>query len=47
MPAGGGQRALVVDESGSLAGIVAYADISRTVSWLMTARGHPHFGGVP
>ncbi|MFJ6486489.1 MULTISPECIES: site-2 protease family protein [unclassified Streptomyces] len=47
MPAGGGQRALVVDESGSLVGIVAYSDISRTVSWLMTAKGPPHFGGVP
>ncbi|WP_327412416.1 site-2 protease family protein [Streptomyces sp. NBC_01233] len=47
MQAGGGQRALVVDESGSLAGIVAYSDISRTVSWLMTAKGPPHFGGVP
>ncbi|MCY0944534.1 site-2 protease family protein [Streptomyces antarcticus] len=49
MLAGGGRRALVVDESGSLVGIVASSDISRTVSWLMTApaKGRPHSGGGP
>ncbi|MFH7594431.1 site-2 protease family protein [Streptomyces racemochromogenes] len=34
---GGTGRALVIDDSGRLAGIVASSDISRTVSWLMTA----------
>ncbi|MFF4582691.1 site-2 protease family protein [Streptomyces sp. NPDC001389] len=37
MLAGGPRRALVVDDSGRLVGIVASSDISRTVSWLMTA----------
>ncbi|MER6216962.1 site-2 protease family protein [Streptomyces sp. NPDC001674] len=33
----GSKRALVVDDSGCLVGILASSDISRTVSWLMTA----------
>lgn len=37
MLAGATRRALVVDDSGRLVGIVASSDVSRTVSWLMTA----------
>ncbi|MFD0375428.1 site-2 protease family protein [Streptomyces sp. NPDC127112] len=33
----GTRRALVVDDGGRLVGILASSDISRTVSWLMTA----------
>lgn len=49
MSAAAGQRALVVDEGGTVVGIVASSDISRTMSWLMTAtpQGHRHSGSGP
>ncbi|MEV0416314.1 CBS domain-containing protein [Streptomyces sp. NPDC050448] len=45
MFSGGARRALVIDGSGSLVGIVAPSDISRTVSWLMTAPTGKHHRG--
>ncbi|MFI8500067.1 site-2 protease family protein [Streptomyces sp. NPDC085524] len=45
MLSGGTGRALVIDDSGSLVGIVASSDISRTVSWLMTAPTGKHTPG--
>ncbi|MEW1636835.1 site-2 protease family protein [Streptomyces sp. NPDC093801] len=37
MISGGTGRAVVVDDGGCLVGILASSDVSRTVSWLMTA----------